>query len=232
MQESSKIATAAIINSRRPATILDAPSGGGWLPAKLDYEAVIDGVDLYAETSTKGYRQVVKADLDMGVPHELTGGAYDCVASCEGIEHLGNPALFIKSAFDKLKPDGFIIITTPNVWYPASKLQYLARGFFPGFPCLTGVAGRGDHMHIMPWSFPQLYLFLELGGFSDIRLHDEPLGRAKHLFEKVVAIPQRIYCKGKLRKAKTEKERAFWSDAMSRPSIHGRHLIVTANKKA
>ena len=227
MQETSKVAAAAIINSRQPQSILDAPSGTGWLPLKLDYDAEVDGIDLYAD-SGDGYRTVLKRNLDIGLGQDLPD--YDCVACFEGIEHLGNPALFIKSSFERLRPGGFIIVTTPNVWYPASKLQYLVRGFFPGFPAISGKVRLGSHMHITPWSYPQLHLFLELGGFKNMALHEEPLSRPKHLFERLVGWPQKIYCKGKLRRATTEEERSYWRNSMTTGSVLGRHLIVTAEK--
>ena len=31
-----------------------------------------------------------------------------------------------------------------------------------------GKVRRGSHMHILPWSFPQLHLFLTLAGFARI----------------------------------------------------------------
>ena len=84
-------------------------------------------------------------------------------------------------------------------------------------------------MHIMPWSFPQLFLFLRLAGFQDIVLHDiheEPM--PKRTYEWLVGAPQLLYCRHKRRKAKTEEERDFWSQAGSRQSLFGRRLVVSA----
>lgn len=227
MQETSKIVTAGIINSRRPKTILDAPCGRGWLPEKLAYDACVDGIDLY-EVPRGRYRDVLKHDLNLGLPSELP--TYDCLVCCEGIEHIGNPFLFFKTAMGHLNPKGFMLITTPNIWYPAARLKFLMRGFFPGFPCLAGKILEGTHMHIMPWSFPKLYLYLRLNRFKNITLHLEPLSRPKHLLERFVALPQKIYCKGKIRKASDSEERRFWQTAVSGPSLYGRHLIVTAER--
>lgn len=224
MQESSKVVASEIIHQFRPKTILDAPSGGGWLTQRLQYAAEVDGIDLFADSGS-GYRRVIKHDLDYGLPSDLP--KYDAVVCCEGIEHFANPDLFLKSARERLQPNGLLLVTTPNVWYPAARLQYLLRGFFPGFPCLIGKIERGTHMHIMPWSYPHLYLYLKLNGFRDIQLHEEPLSRAKHWGERLLALPQKVYCRSKMKKSEGET-RQFWETAMSAPSLYGRHLIVSA----
>ena len=185
----------------------------------------MDGIDLYASTSSK-YRTIFPADLHAGIPAHLP--VYDAVLCCEGLEHFGNPLLFLESARQRLGKGGLLVVTTPNIWYPAARLQFLIRGFFPSFPCLAGKIASGSHMHIMPWSFPQLYLYLKLAGLTEIQLHEEPLSQAKHFWEKIVAIPQQIYCRRRLKRASTPEEADFWRWVLSDSSVFGRHLIVTA----
>ncbi len=230
MQDSSKEVVLQLLTahfkspSGRPR-LLDAPFGEGWLKARVPFDTEMDGIDLYT-TSSPGYRTIFQADLDAGIPSHLP--LYDAVLCCEGLEHFGNPLLFLKSSHQHLEKDGLMVVTTPNIWYPAARLQYLIRGFFPSFPCLAGKIVSGSHMHIMPWSFPQLYLYLKLAGFSDIRLHEEPLSKPKHFWEKIVAWPQIVYCQRRLKKSKTQEEIDFWKTAGSGGSLFGRHLIVTA----
>ena len=231
MQESSKQIVLQLLEehfrsfSNRPPHLLDAPNGNGWLKARLSFNAAVDGIDLYS-TSAAGYRTVFQADLDAGIPSHLP--LYAAVLCCEGLEHFGNPLLFLESARQRLEEGGLLVITTPNIWYPAARLQYLIRGFFPSFPCLVGKIIHGSHMHIMPWSFPHLYLYLKLAGFTNIRLHEEPLSKAKHFWEKIVALPQIIYCRRRQKKARTKEEIDFWRNAIAGGSLFGRHLIVTA----
>lgn len=225
MQDSSKHAVRQILAALAPGTLLDCPSGGGWLARDLGDDVAVDGIDLYAETRGP-YRRLYAHDLDRGLPDELPN--YDVIACCEGIEHFANPELFLRSAHAHLAPGGTLLVTTPNTWYPQARIQYLLRGFFPGFPCLVGKIRKGSHMHIMPWSFPQLYLFLRLAGFDAIRLHAEPLSRAKHLHERLFGLPQSLYCRRKARRARSDEERDFWEQAGSRASVYGRHLIVSA----
>jgi hypothetical protein len=85
-------------------------------------------------------------------------------------------------------------------------------------------------MHITPWSWPQLYLYLKLAGFTKMELVPEPMSKAKHWHEHLLAIPARMYCRGRVRKAKTDEEKSFWRTAFTEASLMGRHLIVVARK--
>ena len=215
----------SLLNQSRPAAILDAPSGSGWLKPLLCFDTHIDGLDLFSPPPP-GYRIFRNADLNLGLPDDF--GIYDAIVCCEGIEHFGNPDLFFKSARRHLAPGARLIVTTPNVWFPEARLQFFLRGFFPSFPCLVGRIERGTHMHIMPWSFPQLFLFLRLNGFEDIILHDIEEKKPKRMHERVLGIPHAFYCRHKLNKSFTEEERTFWSFAGSEQSIYGRRLVVSA----
>jgi len=214
-----------ILNELRPASILDAPSGNGWLQKNLDYQPEFTGLDLF-EDKPEGYKDFAQADLDYGLPETLE--KYEAFVTCEGIEHVGNPLLLIENASQHLVEGGTIIITTPNTWYPAARLKFFIRGFFPSFPCIVGKIKRGTHMHIMPWSFPHLYLYLKLAGYSNIQLHDVQEKKPSHLFERLLSLPQRIYCRSKMKKAATNQEKQFWKIAGSPQSIYGRHLVVSA----
>lgn len=215
---------ASLIGKKRPATVLDAPCGSGWLARALGAGPQFDGLDLYG-APPPGYRSFRAADLDGGLPADL--GRYDAIACCEGLEHFANPGSFLRSAYEHLAPGGLLVVTTPNVWHPAGRLQYLLRGFFPGFPSLAGRIQRGTHMHIMPWSFPQVYLFLRLAGFVEVALHDVDEPKPKRLYEWLLGWPQALYCELKIRNTSGE-ERDYWRQAGSRQSVYGRRLVVSA----
>ena len=216
---------ARLLREKRPATVLDAPCGSGWLARELAAAAQIDGVDLFGQPPP-GYRSFRAADLDAGLPADL--GLYDAIACCEGLEHFSNPGLFLSSAFGHLSPGGLLVVTTPNVWYPEARVQYLLRGFFPGFPSLAAKVRRGTHMHLVPWSFPQLHLFLTLAGFGGIQLHEVDEPRPKRLYEWLVGLPQHLYCAAKARAALSAEERGYWTQAGSRQSVWGRRLVLSA----
>lgn len=233
MQQSSKDAVVAWLAGKSFTTVLDAPSGDGWLtralaPAHAGLQ--VDGVDLYEEAGGPLYRRIWRHDLNLGLPASC--GLYDLICCCEGIEHVGNPLLLFEAFHRCLSPVGWLVVTTPNVWYQQARLQYLMRGFFPSFPCLVGKIKAGTHMHIMPWSWPQLYLYLRLAEFDDIALVPEALSGAKHLHERLFAVFSRLHARRRMRKSKTDEERRFWHTAASDGALMGRHLIVTARPVA
>lgn len=85
-------------------------------------------------------------------------------------------------------------------------------------------------MHIMPWSWPQLHLYLKLANFEDIELRRQDLSRPKHFWEPILGLPQRLYCRHRFKESKTDEERRFWETAGSEGSVLGRHLLVTARR--
>ena len=216
-----------ILELSKPKMILDIPCGNGWLGKLLNYNFEIDGIDLYDSKPNK-YRNFQQYDLDKGLPVELLN--YDAIVSCEGIEHLGNPLLLLNDIYKHLNYDGVLIISTPNIWNPASKLKFLFRGFFPSFPSLIGKIKKGEHMHIMPLSFSSIYVFLKLAGFENIKIHDVDEKKPKHLFEKFFGWPQKKYCLRKLQLANSKEEKEFWINAGSAQSLYGRQLVVSAIK--
>jgi SAM-dependent methyltransferase len=187
--------------------------------------ADVDGIDLY-EQKPAGYRKFLIADLEDGAPEAL--GQYDMIVSCEGLEHIANPGLFLKSALKHLNPNGTIVITTPNTWYPAARTQYFSRGFFPGFPSLAGKIKAGSHMHIMPWSWPHLYLHLTLAGFCNIELHPCVETKKTNFIERLLALSMKTNCKSKARKANCSEEKRYWEIAASPGSLYARRLVVSA----
>lgn len=215
---------ADILNRLKPQTVLDVPSGAGFLRQVLGPEIIIDGADLRCPRP-EGYRNFWKADLDSGLPDWMPD--YDCIVCCEAISYLGNPLSFLRSARRRLKPGGVLIVTTPSIWYPAARLQFLLRGFFPAFPWPLGKADRGDLFYIHPYSYPQLYLYLKLSGFMNIRLHPVDNG-PKHSYEWILGFPQVLYSRVKFRRSESEEEKSFWKHAGSTGSVYGRRIVVTA----
>jgi hypothetical protein len=72
MQDSSKETLIAWLGGRSFKTVLDAPSGGGWLPAALGDEVLVDGIDLYL-SDAPGYGTLWQHDLDEGLPSLVRG---------------------------------------------------------------------------------------------------------------------------------------------------------------
>ena len=65
-------------------------------------------------------------------------------------------------------------------------------------------------MHITPWCFPWLYLYFRLAGFDKIKLFDLDEPKPKHLYERIIGLPQKLYCKQKLKNSETFEEKSYW----------------------
>ena len=80
MQASSKAVVVEFLRGRGFSSVLDAPSGGGWLQEALGAGKAVDGIDLY-ESAAPGYRRFWKFDLDDGLPGDCRN--YDLACCCE-----------------------------------------------------------------------------------------------------------------------------------------------------
>ncbi len=221
-----RVVVARLVRKINPQQILDAPSGHGWLRESLNETVMLDGIDLFCP-APKGYRNFWSIDFSAGLPASLP--LYDCVVCCEIISYIGNPLMFLKSVRDKLVADGSIVISTPSVWYPQSRIQFLLRGYFPAVPSWLRDATSAEPGHITPITFPNLYLYLKQSGFKNIQLHSVQKG-PKHWFEWIIGFPQWLYCRGQLRKAKSADAIAFWRTAGSRSAIYERQMVVSAQR--
>lgn len=131
--------------------ILEIGSGLGYLTYSLNKAGYkTTGVDISkeaADQANKRYGNMFKA-ADIFDLAKVETTRYDAVIMTELIEHVTNPKDFIKAALSLLKPEGKLIITTPNKsfspkglpwqsdippvhlwWLAEESLSYIAAGF-------------------------------------------------------------------------------------------------------
>jgi len=210
---------------------LDAPCGTGWLGRALARGQValdaLDGLGLWEfPPADLPYREVREHDLDTPLPQDLAG-RYDAAVCGEAIHLVTNPGLLLAGFRRALGRGGLLVITTPNTWYLRSRWQYLVRGFHSGFSPMVGKR-RGEYVTYLPWSFPQLHLFLTHAGFRDVALHEVDEPKPKRAIERLLAVPGALYCRGKRRAAGSGEEAAYWRQAGCPQSLYGRWLVVSA----
>lgn len=122
-------------------------------------------------------KKVVGIDIDeksvlkiheLGCPNVIVGDAecyqfseqFDVVTAGELIEHLNNPGLFLANMYKQLKPNGQIIITTPNTF----SINYILRAFFFGRVPLF-------KEHVNAYTDTLLYELLRRYGFKVVKVH-------------------------------------------------------------
>lgn len=119
-QEDVYWAVKAAIGECRPAgsrmRVLEVGCGMGYLTYafhRAGFDAL--GVDVSSEavrSATAVFGNHFRAGDALDA--DVTGDGYDVVVATELIEHLVDPAAFVRAMLDKLRPGGRLIITTPN----------------------------------------------------------------------------------------------------------------------
>ena len=120
--------------SRRPLdgkTALDVGCGAGLLAEPLArLGAKVTGVDASPEVIAVARRHAASQELDIdyrsGDVQDLKG-QFDLVTCMEVVEHVADPAVFMRALAKRLRPEGLLIMSTPNAtaW---SKLMMITIG--------------------------------------------------------------------------------------------------------
>ena len=137
-----------------PARIVDLGGGPGafaLLSSDAGYNVVVADIAPPSDLDLP----VQQLNLDASPSYaDALGKGFDAIVAIEVIEHLENPYQFIRKANALLKPDGILIVTTPNVVDLDSRRQFLIQGDLWQFPrgCVSGLRkGRSGHLTILPY---------------------------------------------------------------------------------
>jgi 2-polyprenyl-6-hydroxyphenyl methylase / 3-demethylubiquinone-9 3-methyltransferase len=100
-------------------TVLDAGCGAGLLCEPLArMGGQVTGVDAAPENIAVAKAHAVQSSLDIDYRAGEIGAqklsAFDVVSSMEVIEHVADPAAFLAQITERLKPDGLLLLSTPN----------------------------------------------------------------------------------------------------------------------
>jgi SAM-dependent methyltransferase len=92
---------------------------------------------------------------------------FDVITCFQILEHVEDPALFIDQTKSRLKPGGYIVISTPNRerWVGPHRMPHYKSG------------ARGDYppIHLTRWSEKAMVRFLSGKGFKEIEIRISPL---------------------------------------------------------
>jgi len=147
--------------------ILDVGAGEGALAQQLLDAGMCVSVTSWNEKCSLQI-PIYHVDCDKDFSLDAVGGdAYDMVCCIEIIEHLENPARFLRDCRRLVKPEGIIILSTPNVESAQARLQWLLRGY----PLIFGEGEIRKNRHIsMMWG-KGLEHFAELASLRIIEKH-------------------------------------------------------------
>ncbi len=140
-------------------TVLDVPAGNGWVGEQLS----LVGGDVTSADINEEKPEFAQVDMERPLP--FAPESFDVVICCEGIEHVFSPFHLFSELARVLRPNGLLIITTPNVQNLYSRWQFLCTGYLFQFDPFNKVPlapnQLGDKGHISPVSYPQLRYYAE-----------------------------------------------------------------------
>lgn len=137
------------------AQIADLGAGSGALSARLaDAGFDVTAVDFELDDLPKNVRAVESDLLADDLRKRFRAQPFDAVVAAEVIEHLSDPLRFLEFCFESLKPGGSVLITTPNISHPYSRLKFLINGRFLLFD-EDAYWASGHQMPLSPWMLEQ-----------------------------------------------------------------------------
>lgn len=144
------------------APVLDIGCGtGAWLErlAEIGFSNLY-GVDLDIEQFQSISAKAFCLNLDSDEIPEFGIDQFELITAIELVEHLENPGRLFTHISRLLSPNGYVLITTPNIHSMVSRLRFLLTGRLRGFD------DKGDPTHINPVYITSLERILERYGLT------------------------------------------------------------------
>lgn len=126
------------------ASVLDIGCGtGAWLDklGTIGFKN-LHGIDIDTQQFKTERATVSRVNLDSDNLH--FDSQFDLITAIEIIEHLENPGRIFSFVEKNLKPDGYFLLTTPNIHSLSCRLKFLVCGELASFD------EKGDRTHIYP----------------------------------------------------------------------------------
>ncbi len=154
--------------------ILDVGCGQGELLKKISKilpNAEMNGCD-YVDYKSFDLNDLKFFQHDCNLNLPVEDASFDLITSSEVIEHLENPRHFVRELARITKPQGFIVITTPNLESYTSLISFWIRGYHSAF------GGKAYPAHITAvGSFDLQNIVKETGSLTIEKLHFISNGR-------------------------------------------------------
>jgi 2-polyprenyl-3-methyl-5-hydroxy-6-metoxy-1,4-benzoquinol methylase len=146
----------------RGGRVLEVGAGCGALALRLRDA----GFDVVPTDLDPPHEWIHRLDLDHPEWTDETRGPFDLVVCVETLEHVENPRQVLRSIRAVLRPGDRLLVSTPNITHPHSRLKMFLRGA----PYIFGPKHyyQPGHITILPdWMLTE---HVRLAGFDDIQV--------------------------------------------------------------
>ncbi len=171
-----------------------------------------------------------KVDLNQKLP--FADHSFDDWVCIEGIEHIENPHHLIREARRILRPEGRLLLSTPNVLSLKSRYYTLRFGYPVHFDLMIKkeqeIGGGLTVQHLNPISFIEIRYILEENGFF-IRRVEANRFEERHPIR--YGIISRFLVRRRAMKQDRPEEAALRRFLGSKTLLYGEILLVEAVKK-
>jgi len=213
---------------------LDAPCGA---PAALSLALKAKGFSVIGadldETAARALGEAF-ARVDLNAPLPWADNTFDLAISTEGIEHLENHFAFFQEFWRVLRPNGILIVTTPNITALRSRVRFFGSGFFGRDARPLNESGRHPLHHISLATFPELRYELRVSGFRLLEVRHTHIKPISYLYA-VYAPWMWLYTRIALRKEKDatqrERNREILRSLFSPSLLFGECVMLIAKKQ-
>jgi len=216
----------------RGARVLDAPCGEGALAVALNREGLSAfGADI--DTSPAATLGAAFRAADLSAPLPWPDDAFDVVVSVEGIEHLENRQAYLRELRRVLRPDGTLILTTPNISSVRSRVRFAGSAFFHHDPRPLREAVPNPLHHIGLMTFADLRYALHTSGFRIVQVahtHIKPIGWLYVLLVPWMWVYTRIAFRKERDAAQQRANRQIQRALFSPSVLFGENLLIVARR--
>ena len=147
----------------RSVPVLDLASGSGAFLARLQKAGFTDLTAVELDTKKFEFRGLTPFAVNLNQDFAPSfDRSFGLVTATEIIEHLESPRHFLREIHSLLNPDGYLLLSTPNVTNFEGRLKFLLRGELRYF---DEAQYRYNH-HITPITDTQMRLLLAEVGFQ------------------------------------------------------------------
>lgn len=225
------------LETEKKGKLLDLGSGSGNL-AKQAKDKGFEVVAFDFNVECFCFKQQIKlcrGNLNQGLP--FRDKSFNYVIMLEVIEHLENSFFILKEINRILKPDGILILSTPNILNLKSRFRFLFEGthdYFREPPLESSSFPKYKHfdIHLFAYKYPELEYIL-----FNTKFKIENVSASKFETQAIVLsfiflpiIKLQAYLKCHRSKKKDIDYTRIFKILLSPVLLYSRHLIVKARK--